>query len=67
MVPAITAQMVPMMYCPSAPMLNRPTLNAKATAMPVSKSGVALMTTLEMYLGLPSIPLNRAANEARGS
>ena len=32
---------VPARYCPGAPMLNRPVLNATATESPVSISGVA--------------------------
>ena len=65
--PTSTAHMVPAMYWPSAPMLNRPVLNAKATEMPVRMMGAALMMVLEMYLGLEKMPWNSAVKAATGS
>ena len=43
---------VPMRYCPGAPMLNRPVLNASATERPVMTSGVARKSILPMLAGL---------------
>ena len=43
---------VPARYCPGAPMLNRPVLNATATESPVSISGVARNSMLPTLAGL---------------
>ena len=65
--PTSTAQTAPAMYWPSAPMLKRPVLNAKATEMPVRMMGAALMIVFDTYFGLEKTPSKRAANEAPGS
>ena len=44
--------MVPMRYCPGAPMLNRPVLKATATDSPVRISGVARNSILPTLAGL---------------
>ena len=43
---------VPIRYCPGAPMLNRPVLKATATESPVIISGVPLKSMLPMLTGL---------------
>ena len=54
--------MVPMRYCPAAPMLNRPVLKATATERPVMIKGVALKSMFPIFTGLnPKVraPLSR--------
>ena len=53
MLPTMVATTQPMIYCPSAPILNRPVLIANATPRPVKMIGVERMITLEISLGLP--------------
>ena len=53
--PTIVATTQPMIYCPSAPILNRPVLIANATPSPVKIMGVERMITLDMSLGLPTM------------
>ena len=47
-----SAPNAPSVYCPAAPMLNRPVLNAKPTERPVIISGAALASTVPMLRGL---------------
>ena len=48
----ISVAAVPIRYCPGAPMLNRPVLNATATESPVRISGVARKSILPTLAGL---------------
>ena len=59
--PTKTATKEPTINCPSAPMLNRPVLNANAIDKPVSINGVALIIVHAIYLGFPIIPSINAA------
>ncbi len=53
---------VPIRYCPGAPMLNRPVLNATATESPVRISGVARNSILPTLVGLkPKVRLPTAS------
>ena len=45
------APKAPSVYCPAAPMLNRPVLNAKATERPVMISGAVWVSTLPQPYG----------------
>ena len=60
LIPTIVAAIVPIIYWPSAPMLNKPVLNANATLRPVKIIGVALMIVFDIYLGFEKIPLKSA-------
>ena len=53
---------VPIRYCPGAPMLKSPVLNATATDSPVRISGVARKSMLPMFVGLkPKVRLPAAS------
>ena len=47
-----SAPNAPSVYCPAAPMLNRPVLNAKPTERPVIISGAAFASTVPILRGL---------------
>ena len=54
--------MVPIRYCPGAPILNRPVLNATDTDSPVRISGVARKSILPILCGLkPQVRLPDAS------
>ena len=50
--PTVNVPIVPMRYCPAAPMLNNPVLKATATERPVIIKGVALKSMFPMFTGL---------------
>ncbi|MNE37103.1 hypothetical protein D3C80_1309420 [compost metagenome] len=58
---------MPISTCPSAPMLNIPERNAKATARPVNISGVISRMASPKSYGLPNTRLNNAEYAAIGS
>ncbi|NRZ83902.1 hypothetical protein DFR96_005229 [Clostridium beijerinckii] len=60
MIPTIVDAIVPIIYWPSAPILNNPVLKANATLKPVKIIGVALIIVLDIYLGFEKIPLKSA-------
>ena len=55
-IPTIVAAIVPAIYCPSAPILNNPVLNANPTLIPVSIIGVAFIITFVIDFGLSNTP-----------
>ena len=59
--PTVNVPIVPMRYCPAAPMLNSPVLKATATESPVIIKGVALKSMFPMFTGLK--PKERAPPE----
>ena len=56
----------PTTNCPSAPILNTPVLNEKATLSPVNISGAAYIRHQIINLGLPKIPFNSCLYASRG-
>ena len=65
--PTATAEIVPMMNCPDAPILNRPALKATATDNPVRISGVILRMVVAHPRALPKAPENSPRYAESGS
>src|SRR2546426_1686247 len=65
--PITAAARAPQMSWPSAPMLNRPTVNATATESPVSTRMADLIAVSPSGPGPPNAPENRSAKPVRAS
>ncbi|MOA34839.1 hypothetical protein D3C78_1562480 [compost metagenome] len=60
LMPTTVAAVIPIITCPSAPILNIPERNAKATAKPVSINGVISRTASPKLYKLPNTRENSA-------
>ena len=57
---------MPIVYCPDAPILNNPILNAKPTANPVMSIGVAKYNTFPILVNPPKIIVKKPGNALDG-